>query len=188
MPGSRFDRWSSSYDDSWLQRLYFDRIHTAVLSLAAEGQEPGVVLDVGCGTGRLLRDAGERWPGATLIGVDPAPGMISEAKQRSAGATFLVAAAEDLPLGDASVDLAVSTISFHHWPKKLEGLKEIARVLRPGGRLLLADHAVPEWLKALGSQALAPSAASRLVTEAGLSVRRVAKLRFHVWAVEGQKL
>lgn len=185
---TRFDRWSSTYDDSWMQRLYFDRIHAAVLSLAAEGSRPGVVLDVGCGTGRLLRDAGTQWPNATLIGVDPAPGMIAEAKKRLASATFHIAPAEDLPLADATVDLAVSTISFHHWPKKREGLEEIARVLRPGGRLLLADHAVPQWFSSLGlSQALAPTAASELVTKAGLSVKRVVTLRFHVWSVEGYK-
>jgi ubiquinone/menaquinone biosynthesis C-methylase UbiE len=54
--------------------------------------------------------------------------------------------AEKLPLQDASVDLALSTISFHHWQNQPAGIREVARVLRPGGYFILADMSLPDWL------------------------------------------
>jgi ubiquinone/menaquinone biosynthesis C-methylase UbiE len=72
-----FNRWAERYDRHWAQRLFFDRIHRAVLALAgASGPAPARVLDVGCGTGRLLEQAAARWPGAELVGVDPAGGEV----------------------------------------------------------------------------------------------------------------
>ena len=71
----RFDHWASTYEHSWLQRAFFDRAHQATLALAAGIiHEPVSVLDVGCGTGKLLRRAHINWPQAQLIGVDPANG------------------------------------------------------------------------------------------------------------------
>src|SRR6516165_11243804 len=143
----RFDQWSSSYENSWMQRAFFDQTHKAVLGLAAGiVPEPESVLDVGCGTGRLLRRAYRYWPDAHLIGVDPAPGMIEKAKLLTPFATFYTSMAEALPLEDASVDLALSTTSFHHWQDQVAGLREIARVLRPGGYFMLVDLSLPEWL------------------------------------------
>jgi ubiquinone/menaquinone biosynthesis C-methylase UbiE len=111
---TRFDRWSSTYEDSWMQRAIFDPAHHATLALAAKiVPQPASVLDVGCGTGRLLRQARTHWPEAYLIGVDPADGMIEMAKRLTPDATFFTSMAETLPLQDASVDLALSTISFH---------------------------------------------------------------------------
>src|SRR5260370_19772455 len=132
----RFDQWASTYENSWLQRSFFDRVHQATLALAAGiVQQPGSVLDVGCGTGKLLRRAHTCWPEAQLIGVDPANGMIEMAKRLTPNATFSTGMAEALPLQDASVDLALSTTSFHHWQDQAAGLREIARVLRAGGYL-----------------------------------------------------
>jgi ubiquinone/menaquinone biosynthesis C-methylase UbiE len=143
---ARFDRWSSSYERSWLQRAYFDRVHAAVLDEIATGGAPESLLDVGCGTGRLLRTAGARWTAARLIGVDPAQGMVDVARRLTPGAAFHLGAAEALPLPDASVDAATSTTSFHHWRDPAVGLREVARVLRPGGRFVLADFALPARL------------------------------------------
>jgi SAM-dependent methyltransferase len=57
----RFDRWARSYEDSWLQTLFFDRLHRAVLTRLASGPPPESLLDVGCATGRFLRQAGARY-------------------------------------------------------------------------------------------------------------------------------
>ena len=134
-----FNRWSSTYETSWMQRLYFDRIHDGVLALADREVPPGCIADIGCGTGRLLRKVRERWPQAKLIGVDPAEGMVRKAREMMPDAVFFVSPAESVPLPDGSVDLAFSTTSFHHWSDQVQGIREIRRILRPGGRFLLAD-------------------------------------------------
>jgi len=139
----RFDRWATTYDQSVWQRRYFLPIHSAVLDLI-DGMQAvapqGSVLDIGCGTGRLLRTAALRWPGARLFGVDPAERMISEAARLGPDVAFQVAGAEGLPFPDRSMDLVVSSLSFHHWADQSQGLREIQRVLRPGGAFALADH------------------------------------------------
>src|SRR5713226_6941981 len=104
----RFDQWAGTYEHSWLQRAFFDRAHQATLALAAGiVHQPVSVLDVGCGTGKLLRRANTYWPEAQLIGVDPANGMIEMAKRLTPNATFFTGMAEALPLQDASVGLAL---------------------------------------------------------------------------------
>jgi len=71
------------------------------------------------------------------------------ARRLTPEATFLAASAEPLPLPDASVDVAITTMSFHHWKDRAAGVREIARVLRPGGRFCLADATLPAWLARL---------------------------------------
>lgn len=141
-----FNQWSSTYEDSWFQKHLFVRVHKAVLDLAEKGANPATILDVGCGTGRLLREAGKRWPYASRIGVDAAEGMINVARSLAPEVTFHVAMAEALPLPDASVNLVLSTFSFHHWPDQAGGIREVGRVLRPSGCFFLADVAPPLWL------------------------------------------
>jgi ubiquinone/menaquinone biosynthesis C-methylase UbiE len=169
-----FERWSHGYEGSWMQRLMFDPVHRAVLDLAASLPAPAVVLDAGCGTGRLLRAAAQRWPYAQLIGVDPAEGMVETARRLTPSATFHRSLAETLPLPDASVDLAFSTMSFHHWRDQQAGVREIARVLRPGGHFILADVAPPQlltWLRfTRGARSLATR--QRIFAAAGLRIER----------------
>ncbi len=141
----RFDRLSSTYEGHWLQKIFFDRVHRTALNAVDAQARPAVLLDVGCGTGRLLRAAARRWPEAQLIGVDPAPGMVAVARRLTPQATFESGSAEQLPLPGASVDLALSTLSFHHWQDQAAGVRDIARVLRPGGSFVLADPSVPAW-------------------------------------------
>ena len=142
----RFTRWSRTYEESRLQTVFFDRVHHLTLETAAQLSAPQVVVDVGCGTGRLLRAVHRKWPAAQLIGVDPASGMIEVARTLNSSATFHVGAAENLPLADASADLVLSTVSFHHWSDPAAGIREVARVLSPGGHFVLSDAVVPAWL------------------------------------------
>lgn len=107
---------------------------------------PENVLDVGCGTGQLLRLLAARVPRArALVGVDPAQGMIDVAEKSAADdrLRFLLGTSEHLEFSDASFDLVVSTTSFDHWADRRKGLDECARVLRPGGHLVLADLISP---------------------------------------------
>ena len=141
----QFDRWSQRYERSKWQFLFFDRMHRVALDTAARFGEPRAILDVGCGTGRLLRAAHARWPNARLIGVDPSTGMI-QAGRRLNRAELHLAGAESLPVPDASIDVAFSTIAFHHWTDRDAGLSEVARTLRPGGHFVLIDNIGPDWV------------------------------------------
>ena len=138
----RFDRWATTYDRTPGQS-FFRRIHRQVGdAVVAGGSLPRRVLDLGCGTGRLLEDLRRRLPKAELVGVDPSEGMLAVARRRLAGEPGVrleVATAARLPLPDASVDVVTTTMSFHHWEAQDASLREVARVLAPGGRLLIAD-------------------------------------------------
>jgi ubiquinone/menaquinone biosynthesis C-methylase UbiE len=117
------------------------------LALAAHPQ-PHRVLDVGCGTGRLLQDLAGRVPDAQLLtGIDPAPGMIAVAHDtvETDRVNLTVGVVETLPYVDASFDLVVSSTSFDHWSDQLAGLRECARVAAPGAHLVLVDQ-FSRWL------------------------------------------
>jgi ubiquinone/menaquinone biosynthesis C-methylase UbiE len=168
-----FNRWSRTYDHSWIQR-YADRFHPEMLTVVTnEIAAPNTVLDVGCGTGRLLYKAHALWPSAQLLGVDPAEGMVELARDRLPSATIYLAAAESMPLSDSSVDVVLSSISFHHWSDQLTALREISRVLRSGGCFCLADISIPVWLANLVQhiKVKSPAATSQFFEEAGLPVK-----------------
>jgi ubiquinone/menaquinone biosynthesis C-methylase UbiE len=173
-----FNLRSATYESSWEQWLFFDRLQRAVLGLVESGANPESILDVGCGTGRLLRKAGKRWPNARLIGVDPAGGMIEKARLLMPDATFYVSMAESLPLPDASADLAFSTASFHHWRDKAQGVREVRRVLRPRGRFFLADIWPPLGLSRIFRhfRVNEPARVRDIFVRAGLNVQAQRKL------------
>jgi ubiquinone/menaquinone biosynthesis C-methylase UbiE len=187
----RFDEWASTYENSRLQRVFFDRIHQTTLTLATGiVQQPESILDVGCGTGRLLRQAKVFWPEAQLIGVDPANGMIEMAKRLTPSATFSTGMAEALPLQDASVDLALSTTSFHHWQDQAAGIREIGRVLRPGGCFILVDASFPDWFVRVfrPKRFHSPAQLRTLFIQAGLQVQMQKALVWRRWlATVGKK-
>ena len=103
----------------------------------------GRVLEVGVGSGLNLPyyDAGKV---AEVIGIDPSPEMMRKAVRaaRRAGmeVRFVNAPAEDIPLASASVDTALVTYALCTIPETARALREIARVLRPGGRLVFCEH------------------------------------------------
>jgi ubiquinone/menaquinone biosynthesis C-methylase UbiE len=146
----RFNRWAPGYDRHWMQRIVFDPIQRTVLRLAAEQvARPGAILDVGCGTGKLLGLARGRFPDARLVGVDAAIEMVrqAQASHPDPAIQFQQAMAEHLPFPNTSFDLAFSTMTFHHWQNQGEGVAEIARVLTPGGRWLLAEFVAAGFMK-----------------------------------------
>ncbi|MHB8420905.1 MAG: class I SAM-dependent methyltransferase [Myxococcales bacterium] len=191
---AHFDRWAPRYDRSVLQRLLFGPTHAAVLQAAvAAGAHPKDVLDAGCGTGRLLERAAAQWPGAQVVGVDAAPQMVAAARGKHGGdARFLfeVGDAAALPLEASSMDLAFSTVSFHHWSDQQGGVREMARVLRPGGVFVLADIWPPLLLRPVMRRFHGPASRRRLFENAGLKVieqRRPLRIGGTVLVTVGRK-
>jgi ubiquinone/menaquinone biosynthesis C-methylase UbiE len=110
---------------------------------ARRGQQTNL-LDVGCGTGGFLAMLRQRWPDLAMVGLDISPPYLDRARRRCRalrGIDFLEANAEAIPLPDASTDLVTCVFLFHELPRAVRRTvtREMARVLRPGGRLVLID-------------------------------------------------
>jgi SAM-dependent methyltransferase len=113
--------------------------------------EPGdSVLDIGCGTGTLAI-AAKRRVGATGVveAIDPSPEMIERATWKAARAevdvVFRTGSAEALPFPDGHFDAILSTLMLHHLPRpaREQCLREVRRVIKPGGRVIAVDFAIP---------------------------------------------
>ena len=107
------------------------------------------ILDLGCGTGTLAIQVKQREPGAEVVGLDADPEMLAQAREKAERADVELGLAEgmsdELPFEDASFDRVLSTLFFHHLdpePKRRTA-REIARVLRKGGELHVADWGRP---------------------------------------------
>jgi ubiquinone/menaquinone biosynthesis C-methylase UbiE len=100
-------------------------------------REPGVALDAACGTGRFAEFLARR--GHRVIGVDSSPDMLAHARQRVPEAEFHVAELDRMPLPDGCVDVIVCALALEHVPRLDPVLAEFARVLRPGGDLVISD-------------------------------------------------
>lgn len=144
-----FDEWAETYDTHWMQRWLVDPLQRQAIDAARRYQPDALaVLDVGCGTGRLLRRVRDAFPAARLVGIDPAAGMIDVARRKGGDAIdFVVGDAESLDAPDYAFDLVFTTLSFHHWHDQREGLRQIHRVMRPGGVFVLSDLVLQWWME-----------------------------------------
>lgn len=114
--------------------------HWAVLLSNAAALRPGEsVLDVGCGTGALTREAAKRVrPDGRVVGLDRSPNMLAVARRRLPGAEFFRGYAESLPFADHTFDTTLSQLAIMFFASKAQALREMYRVTRPGGRVWLA--------------------------------------------------
>lgn len=144
-----WDRHAEDYDRSmgWAERRLFDGTREWIA-----GRARGRVLEVAVGTGLNL----EHYPsGADLTGIELSPQMLERARSRAASlgidADLRLGDAQDLDFDDASFDTVVCTFSLCCVPDEAVAVAEMARVLRPGGLLLLADHveSTSLWLRTL---------------------------------------
>jgi ubiquinone/menaquinone biosynthesis C-methylase UbiE len=143
LPGMGHDRLLPLYDP--LQRLLgISRIHRPLADQA--GIRPGQrVLEIGCGTGNLALLVARLHPGAEVVGLDPDPKALARARRkaerRSLPVRFDRGFAQKLPYADASFDRVLSALMLHHLgpDEKERALREVRRVLGPGGSLHLVD-------------------------------------------------
>jgi len=143
----RLIRWASFYDafTNILTLGHIGMLRTMTVD-HAQLKSGDKVLDVGCGTGGVTIPAKQR-VGKTgeATGIDPAPEMIAVAKKKAARANleidFRIGVIESLPYADSTFDVVTSSLMMHHLPNQLrvKGLAEVRRVLKPGGRLLIAE-------------------------------------------------
>ncbi|MBD6618986.1 class I SAM-dependent methyltransferase [Komarekiella sp. 'clone 1'] len=135
-----FDRWASSYDTLFPSVIY-QAIHKRLLSKVDLPNRPNV-LDLGCGTGRLLERLATKFPDLRGTGLDLSPEMLRVARQKNCHHPRLIyveGKAESLPFADGQFDTIFSTISFLHYSEPKQVLSEVARVLAPGGKFYLVD-------------------------------------------------
>ena len=133
-----FDRHAGDYDScARVQRRVVARLTTSLGEIAP----PRSILDIGCGTGLLLRGLAAQFPAATITGIDLAPGMVATTTELLAGregTTVTVGDAEQLPFPGGSFDLVVSTSTFQWLEELRTAFAEAYRVLAPGGSFRFA--------------------------------------------------
>jgi ubiquinone/menaquinone biosynthesis C-methylase UbiE len=148
-----YDTWAEAYRDWWGPVIAPSAVRLLDrLTAAGLGGRSFELVDVGTGTGALAIAALERWPRARAIGVDPASRMLEmaadAARRRAPGVAdrlrLAVGSADRLPLADGEADVAVSSFVIQLVPSRAAALREIARVLRPGGVLAVLSWQAEE--------------------------------------------
>lgn len=136
MSGETYDRFT---------RVVLRDLHARVARDVCAAPAEATALDVGAGTGRLLRVVAAQRSDLSLTGVDVSPKMVAVGQRALAAAGLAervrldTADVSQLPYPDAHFDLVVSTLSLHHWPALAPSMAELLRVLRPGGRIVIYD-------------------------------------------------
>jgi SAM-dependent methyltransferase len=156
---SYYDRFSETYERErhhGYHRL-IDELELELVRRYGAGRD---VLEAGCGTGLLLRETAAF--ARTAVGLDLSRGMLSSARQR--GLRVVQGSLTDVPLPSASVDLVYSMKVLAHVPPIREAVAELARVVRPGGHLLLEFYN-PWSLRYLAKRLGGPAAIAANTTD-----------------------
>jgi ubiquinone/menaquinone biosynthesis C-methylase UbiE len=149
----RFDGWAPRYERGAASRFIatLQRECMAALDLRPADR----LLDVGCGTGAAVRIAASTVERA--VGVDLSPAMLSRARELAAGiptVEFAEAESAHLPVGEGEFTAILCTTSFHHYPDPGAALTEMARVLTPGGRLVIGDRSGDRLISRIADRVL----------------------------------
>jgi demethylmenaquinone methyltransferase/2-methoxy-6-polyprenyl-1,4-benzoquinol methylase len=154
--GAMFDRIAARYDrvnrvlslgldQRWRRRV----VRALGITNGDLGEHPRV-LDVATGTGDLAIEIARSCPGATVIGLDPSPGMLAIAQQKLAKrgladrVSLVEGDAQALPQKNCEVDAATIAFGIRNVPDRALGLRELARVVRPGGRIAVLELGEPK--------------------------------------------
>ncbi|MCG8366542.1 MAG: methyltransferase domain-containing protein [Pseudanabaenales cyanobacterium] len=172
-----FDRWAPTYD--WLlPSVFYQAVHKRLLEYI-QLSEQAHVLDIGCGTGRLLDRLAKRFPHLQGIGLDLSPEMLRQARRNNhyrPRLIFIQGVSHAMPFVENQFEAAFNTISFLHYPDPQRVLQEVHRVLQPGGRFYLVDYTLSEWRSGMQQRLFSPirirfysrQTRERMGTEAGL--------------------
>ncbi|GAA3391150.1 class I SAM-dependent methyltransferase [Cryptosporangium minutisporangium] len=164
---STSDRWHltesraffAAKASTW-DRRFGDDLPAYAVAVAEAGFRPGgLLVDVGCGTGRALPSLRSAvGPDGVVVGLDLTPEMLAEARARSVTehASLVLADACRLPFADASADGVFAAGLLMHLPDPDAGLRELARITRPGGRLVLFHSTGRAALAARHGRSLRP--------------------------------
>lgn len=138
-----FEGWSSRFYDFQARRLLRRVYRRLAADIAAVAPTGAAVLDLGTGPGVLLMELGRARPDLHLTGIDLSEDMVTNASRnlRRAGTRGSVQVGDvaDLPFPGDSFDLIVSSLSLHHWDRLEAAASQLARVLRPGGKVMIYD-------------------------------------------------
>lgn len=135
-----FDRWAPNYDFLFLS-VFYQAVHKRLLEYVDLPQTANI-LDLGCGTGRLLNRLVTQFPHLRGTGLDLSASMLRIARrQKYPGSRliFIQGNAESLPFADGQFDAVFNTLSFLHYPKPKQVFSEVSRILHPGGHFYLVD-------------------------------------------------
>ena len=134
---AEYARAAEHYDEKWAFYVEATTRETLRRLPMTSGAR---VLDVGCGTGELMRRLRAKHPHAVLAGLDPVAEMLAVARDKLSGNEDLrTGYADALPWGAGAFDVVVSCNMFHYISHPVQALREMGRVLRPGGSLVLTD-------------------------------------------------
>ncbi len=134
---NEYAKLASRYDSRWA--FYVQATNRETLR-RLENLRHNRVLDVGCGTGALLKELAKDVPAENLVGIDLCPEMLAVARSKLDSSVELYESpVEDIPFPDSHFDLVVSANAFHYFRSPGEALGEMFRVLQPGGYLVITD-------------------------------------------------
>lgn len=142
--GKYFAKVANDWDA--MREDFFDETIADSILRASDVKPEITVVDVGCGTGFLTQYAVMRMRGSgRIVGVDLSPQMLQKAKENLAKlrwidcVDFRVGDAEDVPVENNFADAVVGNMILHHCPRPKRAISEMMRILKPGGRIAIAD-------------------------------------------------
>lgn len=159
-----------------------------ILSLL-DAQSDGRYVDIGCGTGNYTDFF--RRQGFDFFGIDPSDTMLEAARQRYPECIFINGFAEQLPLPDSSGDGVIALFTLHHWTDKQQGIAELYRILKPGGRVVFLSftaaqmdgywlsHYFPQMIKRSGEMIPTEGSMREMLTGVGFGVVATEKYFVH---------
>lgn len=187
----QYDQLAAVYDLRW--KSYIANT-LSFLKTWAEISQTDTILDVACGTGEFERLLLSEYSSQQIVGVDISDKMLAIAKQKCSAypqVSFQIASASNLPFDNDNFDVIVSANSFHYFDDPLAALKEMRRVLKPDGKVIILDwcrdyltckicDAILKIFDPAHQQCYTQNEFHRLLEDANFAVYRATRIRFGV--------